>query len=322
MAPAVIGSNMPACQRSLYGLRISIHLLADKKEVYTFSDHTDQILQAFYGDDWRALKPKEYKGLHYWLSENKRALIEKDRVSLDIDGKTSYMSRKSPRVRLSSEVGLKPGEKIIDDIPGVYTYQESQELFRNFVNNAGIPLDTYHIWFLSSEDPTMTKEKSHYYYIRIEPMYSEIPISQYRNNGVGIAACVTDDGLVFANISSLPQTVKEVGEASIINPSEIAMTNLMPENQDIANNILHPSPDFLSELSGRDLFSSDGSTYKHNIVKLTPKWSLQYAVVNEGGRVLIKPVWLFSAYEFELYEMVDLYYILFDAQNGIEMPSL
>jgi hypothetical protein len=158
--------------------------------------------------------------------------------------------------------------------------------------------------------------------MEIEPVYSEIPVSQYRNNDVGIVACVTDDGLVFANISNLPQTVEEVGEASIINPSEIAMTSLTIGNQDIANNILHPSPDFLKGFSERDLFSSDGSTYRQNVAKLTPKWSLQYAVVNEGGRVLIKPVWLFSAYEFELYEKEDMYHILFDAQNGSEMPSL
>lgn len=289
------------------------------KGYYNFSEHVDELLQAFYGDAWTSLKPKEYKGLHYWLGEKKEAMIADDRFTLKIHGDISCYTSNMPGVRLSPEVQKKPGEKIVDNLPGVYTFTEAQELVDEFIARSKIPLGDYQVYYVSSEDPTMTKEKSHYYFIRFVPVFAGIPLSENRTLGLYITACITDEGLENVHMEGILQKIEEVGSVEIIDPSKIMLKDLAADNQRLADEIMNPTKETLDSLSGEKLFASDGSIYNQRITGLTPIWTLAYAMVQKDGKVLIKPVWQLSAKEFKQYEHL-LYEITFDAQNGMEMP--
>lgn len=290
------------------------------KGYYNFSDHVDALLQAFYGDSWTSLKYKKYKGVDYWVADKKEAHIYADRFSLRSYDDISCYRSNMPGVRLSSEADIdrKPGEKIVDSIPGVYTFPEAQELVKTFIEKANIPLENYRVSFVSSEDPTMTKERSHYYFICFVPTYAGIPLWGYSPTDGLIEASITDEGLADIYMNDIPQNTEEIGIANIIDPSKIELKNLTADHQRIADNILNQDKEVLDILSEEELFASDGSVYTQQITKLTPKWTLLYAIKEENGTAIIKPIWNFSAEEFKQYERGGDY-ILFDAQTGLEL---
>lgn len=248
-------------------------------------------------------------------------MIASDRFSLRVYDDISCYRSNMPGVRLSSEADIdrKPGEKIIDSIPGVYTFPEAQELVKIFIEKANIPLKNYRVSFVSSEDPTMTKEKSHYYFICFVPTYAGIPLWGYSPSDGLIEASITDEGLADIHITNIPQRLEEIGQANIIDPSGIELKNLMADRQRLADNIQNQAKEVLGSLSEEELFASDGSVYTQQITKLTPVWTLLYAIKEENGRAMIKPIWYYSAEEFKQYEK-DVEYILFDAQTGLELP--